>query len=163
MLLGANLGDPIQQFRSANLLIVSRIGPIIKQSDVYVSPSWGDVGIQPDYLNQAILVETSLEPTLVLEEILKIETELGRIRTVKWGARVIDIDILYIDDLIIDLPNLVVPHPLLQMRNFALLPMMDLNVNWVHPVLNLGVDQMIRLCSDTAKVVRLVDGSFKAN
>lgn len=152
LLLGANLGNPVEQFSRAKSLIARTVGHISKESSQYVSPFWGDAGVQPDYLNQAIEVTTTLEPLALLEEVLAIETRLGRTRVIKWGARLIDIDILFIDDLVINEPRLKVPHPLFQMRNFAMKPMMELVPDLLHPVWQLTVSKLLERSPDRSPV-----------
>jgi len=80
---------------------------------------------QPDYLNAAILVECTQEPAALLQALLSIEAELGRVRAERWGPRVIDLDVLWGPGLVVDEPALVVPHPRLTERDFALLPLLD--------------------------------------
>ena len=124
--LGGNLGDKIKNLRTA----IERIKKIpnvklLKISSFYETKAWG-VENQPDFLNAAIKISTTLEPLKLLDELQKIETELGRVRLEHWGARTIDIDILLIDDLKINYERLQVPHPFLFERDFVLVPLAEI-------------------------------------
>jgi len=119
--IGTNLGDRRKNLLDAAGLINLKVGPVIKHSKIYETAAWG-LTEQPDFYNQVLSVNTTLDVEEVLREVLEIETHLGRIREEKWGARVIDIDILYYNDLVINLSHLKIPHPFIQERNFVLIP-----------------------------------------
>jgi len=110
---------------SAIELINKQIGTIIKKSSIHKTKAWGKTD-QPDFLNMVIKIETKLDPQKLLKQCLSIENELGRIRKEKWGERIIDIDILYFNDLIINDENLKIPHPLIQEREFVLKPLNEI-------------------------------------
>lgn len=133
LLLGANLGEPYKQLESARHEIEIRMGTIERTSLIYRSQAWG-VADQPEFLNQVLYLTTHLSPGKVLQEIHKIETVLGRIRGQRWGARIIDIDILYFDQEIIHRADLEIPHPYIQERNFTLLPLCEIAPDYLHPV-----------------------------
>ena len=133
LLLGSNLGNRKEILEKAIELIAQKVGIIISQSKDYETKPWG-VTDQPDFLNLAIAVYTSQSPWEVLERTQSIENQLGRVRKEKWGARLIDIDILFYGDEIINESNLKVPHPLMQERDFALTPLAEIAPNFVHPV-----------------------------
>jgi 2-amino-4-hydroxy-6-hydroxymethyldihydropteridine diphosphokinase len=132
--LGSNLGDRKEILEKAIVLLSEKVGVVVKQSKDYETVPWG-VTDQPDFLNLAIEIHTLLKPLEVLEQTQSIENQLGRVRKEKWGARLIDIDILFYGNEIIDEPNLKIPHPLIQERDFVLTPMAEIAPNFVHPLL----------------------------
>ena len=134
LLLGSNLGNRKEILDKAIELIIQKIGIIISQSKDYETKPWG-VTDQPDFLNLAITIHTKLKPLEILEQTQAIENQLGRVRKEKWGARLIDIDLIFYGNEIIDEPNLKVPHPLMQERDFALIPLAEIAPDFVHPVL----------------------------
>jgi len=156
LLLGTNLGDRKANLTNACNKIRNRVGRITKFSKLYETSAWGKTD-QPNFLNQAILVETELLPHDLLKIILEIETEMGRTRAEKWEARTIDIDILLFNDAIINLPDLIIPHPHLHERNFALIPLMDIAAEVNHPVLNITIEELYFECSDPLDVFLLED------
>jgi 2-amino-4-hydroxy-6-hydroxymethyldihydropteridine diphosphokinase len=148
LLLGSNLGD-----RLANLSEAARQMGTIKSSPVYVTAAWGKSD-QPDFYNQAIEIETSLSPDDLLQKILEVEKAMGRERSEKWGPRVIDIDILFYNNEVIYKKNLVIPHPEIQNRRFALEPLAQIT-NLVHPVLRKTIEELLKDCKDPLAVTRL--------
>src|SRR5690606_7184686 len=134
--------------------IAETIGRIEAVSSMYETASWGRTG-QPDYINQLLIVKTELPPETILRRILSIEKELGRQRNEKWESRVIDIDILFYDNCIIKQPDLTVPHPLLHQRRFALEPLAELEPEWVHPVYNVNVKELLEKLTDNLPVKRI--------
>ena len=152
LLLGANLGERAQTLHRAADLIAERIGLIVRQSKLYETAPWG-ITDQPSFLNQVILVETALAPEAVLEQTQAIEHELGRVQDVKWGARIIDIDLLYYDQQIIDSDRLTVPHPYLHERRFTLVPLAEVAPDFMHPVLQKTSLELLAECADASEVV----------
>lgn len=152
LLLGANLGDREQQLLAAQRGIKEAIGPITRQSALYETDSWGTEEKQPDYLNQVVEVETGRSPEEVLKEINRIEANLGRVRKKKWDSRIIDIDILFYGDEIVDFPHLQIPHPYFQDRNFALVPMHELAPELMHPLFGKTVSQLLASSTDQLSV-----------
>lgn len=152
LLLGANLGDREQQMQAARDGIEASIGLIVKASELYETTSWGAEEEQPDYLNQVLLVETVQAPLQVLKESNTIEARLGRVRKKKWDARIIDIDILFYDHQIVDLPQLQIPHPYFQERNFALVPMNEIAPEYIHPILSKSVNELLHDSADPLSV-----------
>lgn len=146
--LGSNLGNRLQNLRDAAERLKS-FGRIIKCSDVYETSAWGGVE-QPDYLNACISIESEYEsPFEILNRIKRFERELGRVESVRWGARKIDIDILLIDDLILHSDLLDVPHIRIPERLFVLVPLRDiLPSEWVHPENKKSIDEMIKNLSE---------------
>lgn len=134
ILLGANIGDPWQQLAAARLEIEECIGSIELQSSIYESEAWG-VTDQPVFLNQVLAVSTAYSAMKCLDIALDIERDLGRVRLKKWGSRVIDIDLLYFNEEIINTERLKIPHPYIQERNFTLVPLVEISPQYLHPVL----------------------------
>ncbi len=158
LLLGANLGDCAGTFRRAATLVARRVGAVVAQSAHYQTAPWG-VTDQPAYLNQVLWVETHLSPLAVLAQTQAIEAELGRVRAEKWGARLIDVDLLFYDDLVLDSPTLTIPHPLLHERRFTLAPLSELNPDLWHPLLNQSVGTLLATCPDPGAVVKVLTTS----
>ncbi|MHB1652449.1 MAG: 2-amino-4-hydroxy-6-hydroxymethyldihydropteridine diphosphokinase [Desulfitobacteriaceae bacterium] len=123
--LGGNLGDRGHYLQSAIRMFENRVGEILAASQVYVSEPWGGVE-QPEFWNLALEVETTLEPLELLRVCQRIEQELGRERTVHWGPRTIDIDILLCDNVVSNIPELILPHPHLEERAFVLTPLREI-------------------------------------
>ncbi len=151
LLLGGNLGNREENLKSAIVFIESQAGTLIKRSSIYKTAAWG-IENQEDFLNQALLLETALVPHELLNVLLNIEKELGRIRDQKWGPRIIDIDILYIDDLVINDDDLKIPHPYLHERKFSLVPLEELSPDWIHPIFKKNISTLIAECKDQGKV-----------
>lgn len=151
LLMGSNLGIPNENLKAASKKIEDQIGKIVAYSSVYETSAWGKTD-QPNYLNQALQIETELTPQQVLQEIHAIEMAMGRLRIEKWEARLIDIDIIYFDDRIIQSENLIVPHPLLAQRRFALVPLVEISDQFVHPVFRKTNQQLLEECSDPLEV-----------
>ena len=148
LLLGSNLGKKEQILEKSIELIHKKIGVIASQSKYYETAAWGKTD-QPNFLNIAVCVHTSLLPLEVLEQTQAIENQLGRVRIEKWGARLIDIDIIFYDQEIIDIPHrLQVPHPLVQERIFALEPLAEIAGEYVHPVLKKTVEELLYILND---------------
>ena len=142
--LGSNLGNRLQNLREA-VKKLELLGHIRKCSKVYETPAWG-ITSQPAYLNACVLIETSnpQEPHEILTLIKNFESELGRVESYRWGPRKIDIDILLIDEIVYNAPDLVIPHENLHNRLFALVPLSEiLPQNWTHPLNHKTVGEMI--------------------
>jgi 2-amino-4-hydroxy-6-hydroxymethyldihydropteridine diphosphokinase len=145
--LGTNLGD-----RSANLqaavAALPRMLNIERISPIYETPPWGLIE-QPMFLNLVIEGRTSLDPRELLDGLKNLETELGRVAGPRWGPRKIDLDILFFDDLVIDLPGMTIPHPHLHERVFVLVPLVDIAPGLCHPVLHKTVSEILGLLDAT--------------
>ena len=144
LLLGGNIGDPASTFARAESLITQRMGNITARSRDHITEPWGFED-ERLFLNRAIQVQSELPPTEALHVLLRIETELGRARSNEPGytARNIDIDILFIEGRLLELPELLIPHPKVQDRRFALAPLADIAPLLVHPALGRNVMEML--------------------
>ncbi|MCZ2126180.1 MAG: 2-amino-4-hydroxy-6-hydroxymethyldihydropteridine diphosphokinase [Anaerolineales bacterium] len=139
--LGSNLGNRIANLKNA----ISNFPPqmeVKKKSPIYETPPWGYAD-QPAFLNQVVLVKTYLKADDLLAHLKRLESVLGREPSFENGPRLIDIDILFYDDLILDEPPLIVPHPRLHQRAFVLVPLHDLTPDLVHPVLNKPISELL--------------------
>src|SRR5690554_6008277 len=150
LLIGGNLGDREQLIQEA-LLLLSDLGKIEKQSSIYETEAWGE-GSKAGYLNQAVLIITDSPPTDFLRLTQEIENKLGRVRDKKWGDRTMDIDIIYVDDLVYQDENLIIPHPLIAERNFVLVPLVEILPDYIHPVFRISNRELLRRCKDERKV-----------
>ena len=151
LLIGTNLGEREKHLNTALQFIAEKTGTVLKISSIYATAAWG-IEEQPDFLNQAILISTDMAPNELLANILAIEQAMGRVREVKWGPRLIDIDILFYEELVIEDENLKIPHPYLPSRRFSLVPLAEITPNWTHPVLNKTVLQLLEDCPDKGEV-----------
>ena len=151
LLIGGNLGDRAAYLQLALKHIEALCGKITSSSSIYETAAWGNTN-QPAFYNQAIQLITPMAPEDLLEQLLAIELKMGRVRTQKYGPRTIDLDILMIDDKVLDTPNLSIPHPQLQHRRFALLPLTEIVPSLRHPVLDKSVSELLVNCTDTLDV-----------
>ena len=154
LLLGSNLGNRLDLLKQARNLIATRLGTITQHSGIYETAAWG-LENQQAFLNQVLAVETALIPEELLRQINNLEAELGRVRLERWGARVIDIDILYYDQLVLQTQRLTIPHPELQNRRFTLVPLAEIAPDYVHPALQKSNEQLLEQCSDKLPVTLL--------
>jgi 2-amino-4-hydroxy-6-hydroxymethyldihydropteridine diphosphokinase len=146
--IGSNQGSRLENIQNCIDLIHQNVGTVIEVSKLYETPAWG---FESDaFYNCALLLHTNSSAQKVLNQILKVEKELGRIRLNQEGyqSRIIDVDLIAFDNEIIDTEKLQVPHPLMQNRNFVLLPMQDLKLSWKHPILQKTIPELIALTPD---------------
>jgi 2-amino-4-hydroxy-6-hydroxymethyldihydropteridine diphosphokinase len=153
---GSNLGDRLENLRQARQHIEYEIGKIVKSSHIYITQAWG-VRDQPDFLNQALEVETALSPEELLEKIHTIEHKMGRVRSAHWSKRLIDIDILFYEQLIMNTKSLTLPHPFLHERNFVLAPMSEIAPDFQHPILQKTMVTMYKDSQDALDVKILTE------
>ena len=154
LLLGTNLGNRELFLREAITHIEQLVAPVTKTSAIYETQSWGKTD-QPDYLNQVITLQTNLTARDVLNKILDIELLMGRKREEKWGSRIIDIDILFYGDAVINEPGLIVPHPELHNRRFTLEPLAEIAPAFLHPALNKNILTLKNELKDSLIVKKL--------
>lgn len=143
--LGTNIGNRASNLKEA----ISSLAPQMEvkaKSSMYETPPWGYTE-QENFLNQVIKVKTYLEPLPLLKHIKRLEVALGRKATFKYGPRLIDIDILFYDQLVLETPLLAIPHPYVHERGFVLLPMMDIAPDLVHPVNGKSIREMMAACN----------------
>jgi deoxyguanosine kinase len=153
LLIGGNIGNRMKYLESAVEIIAQGTGKVIRTSSVYETEPFG-FSARKQFFNICVLVETELSPHKILEVILKVETSLGRKRvTEKLVSRTIDIDILFYDDVILNEPALIIPHPELHKRNFALIPMAELRSEFIHPVFGKTIARLLEESTDRHKVV----------
>ncbi len=146
--LGTNQGNRLLNIENCIQLIHQEVGTVIKISKLYETPSWG---FDSDaFYNCALVLHTYMSANKILSTILKIEKQLGRVRgdAAEYQSRIIDIDLIAFNEEIIDSEKLQVPHPLMQNRNFVLLPMLDLNLDWKHPVFNKKITELLEISTD---------------
>jgi 2-amino-4-hydroxy-6-hydroxymethyldihydropteridine diphosphokinase len=154
LLIGGNEGD-----RSAYLMETSRRMEtpdtrIIRRSSLYETAAWGKTD-QAAFLNQALILETSLDAPALMQKLLALEEEMGRVRTERYGSRTIDIDILFFNSDIIRLPWLTIPHPEVANRRFALVPMDEIAAGYIHPILRKTIHELLTQCPDKLDVKKL--------
>jgi 2-amino-4-hydroxy-6-hydroxymethyldihydropteridine diphosphokinase len=155
LLTGGNLGNRPLNLARAIDLITESCGKITTQSSVYETAAWGPVS-QPDYLNQVLELQTPLAPSDLMHQLLKIEKQLGRHREERYGARTIDIDILFFNNLTVDEEDLIIPHPRLYTRRFVLVPLNEIAPKLVHPILQLTVKELLKKCDDPLNVKKYI-------
>lgn len=145
--MGTNLGDRGAQLQQARQLLENEFDRPLRPSPIYETAAWG-ITDQPAFLNQVVEIQTTLGPFALLDLILDIEQRMGRIRMKKWGERLIDLDILLYDYLILRSDRLVIPHPYLTERRFVLAPLADIVPDRNVPVWEQTVSQLLTQCRD---------------
>jgi 2-amino-4-hydroxy-6-hydroxymethyldihydropteridine diphosphokinase len=139
--IGSNLGNREHNCRRAIELLGQRGVRVRKRSSLYETEPWG-VKDQPRFLNMVIEIETELNPQELLEVLKNAETEVGRQKTFTWGPRIIDLDILFYNDLIVNEDNLKIPHPFMHERDFVLRPLVEIAPELRHPLLKMSVREL---------------------
>jgi 2-amino-4-hydroxy-6-hydroxymethyldihydropteridine diphosphokinase len=139
--LGTNLGDRLANLRAAIKALPPEI-TVLTESHIYETPPWGYED-QPAFLNMVVKAETELEPEPLLKYLKQLEIELGREHNVRWGPRLIDLDILFYDNLVLDSPPLAIPHPRLHERAFVLVPLADVAPDLIHPLLQRSIRDLL--------------------
>lgn len=153
LLIGGNLGSREQNLSNA-ISLLNTVGNITATSSVYETAAWG-VENQPSFLNQALGLQTKLQPQQLMAQLLLIEQQLGRVRGQKFGPRLVDIDILLMDDVLLQCETLTIPHPSLHLRNFALTPLAEIAGNIIHPVFNKTITELLNECPDRLDVKKI--------
>ena len=139
------MGNRAENLKQAGLSLSPQM-KVKKKSRVYETPPWGYTE-QESFLNQALMVTTYLEPEPLLKHLKRLEVALGRKESFRYGPRLIDIDILFFDDIVMETPALTIPHPHMHERGFVLMPMMDIAPDLVHPITERSIREMIALCN----------------
>ena len=158
LLLGSNMGDRAANLRVAAKMLEAHEISVLRRSSLYETAAWG-IEEQAAFLNQVIEVRTRLSAEALLQKIMQIELDMGRKRIVKWGARLIDIDILYYGTEVHQSQRLTVPHPGIPDRRFTLIPLVELAADLPHPVTGLSQQQLLDRCKDSLEV-RLIEEPF---
>jgi 2-amino-4-hydroxy-6-hydroxymethyldihydropteridine diphosphokinase len=151
LLIGGNLGDRLAYLKAAREKIQQKGIKILRKSSVYETAAWG-ITDQPSFLNQVLEIETTESAIQLLEDLLSIEKSLGRVRAEKNGSRTIDIDILYFGNEIISLPGLNIPHQRIPIRKFVLIPLSELNPEYLDPKTEKTIAEMLKDCEDALTV-----------
>jgi len=152
--LGTNIGDRAENLKTA-LKLLSKSVHKVRLSSIYETAPWGNTEQAPFY-NQLILARTSYSPFHLLKICQEIENQMDRQKVEHWGPRIIDLDIIFYSNKIIFSPELTIPHPLMQERNFVLLPLSELKPAWIHPIYHKDIEQLRLDCKDTSEVNRLI-------
>jgi 2-amino-4-hydroxy-6-hydroxymethyldihydropteridine diphosphokinase len=151
LLIGGNLGDRMENLSKAKAAIAQHCGTITNASAIYETAAWG-LEAQPPFLNQALELQTFSKPHALLQCLLQVEKDLGRTRQEKYGPRLIDIDILLFDDVVVQIPDLKIPHPELQNRRFALTCLADIAGAVLHPLFQKPISVLLAECPDPLAV-----------
>ena len=163
--LGSNLGNRQENLENAMPFIDQELGEILGQSSVYETQAWlgpnsatlpKEVREQAPFLNITLKISVSTSSMEALNICMGIETKLGRVRKHKWGARRIDIDLIFYNDEIINSAKLILPHPWMQNRRFVLAPLAEMVPDWIHPVFKKTVLEILEDCQDEGRVEKLV-------
>ncbi|MEH2067564.1 MAG: 2-amino-4-hydroxy-6-hydroxymethyldihydropteridine diphosphokinase [Nostoc sp.] len=155
--LGSNLGDSQVILEAAIATLAQTPGIFLEaKSNWYKTKAVGPP--QPDYLNGCVTLQVEILPQELLENLLAIEQQFGRVRQERWGPRSLDLDLLLYDDLIVDTPNLQIPHPRMRDRAFVLVPLAEIASDWVEPISGCVIKELLEEvnCSD----VHLIDGQL---
>lgn len=156
ILLGGNQGNVIDTFNQVRNAFKKSDIKIIFESSIYRTQAWGMKG--NDFLNQALEIQSTKDPSELLEFLLELERKLGRFRTFSdtYESRGIDIDIIHAFEQVIHIENLIIPHPRLHLRKFALMPVLEITPDWVHPKFNKRCIDLVAECPDHSYVIKLL-------
>ena len=153
--LGSNVGNRSAQLNKA-IELLNKLGEVKTISSVYETAAWGNTN-QPSFLNLVLLMVTNDGAGNFMKKLLLLEEKMGRIRNQKWEARIIDIDILYFNNEIINEEELIIPHPHLQYRKFVLEPLAEIAPDFVHLVLKRNSVQLLNDCNDKLQVKKILN------
>ncbi|NJB82423.1 2-amino-4-hydroxy-6-hydroxymethyldihydropteridine diphosphokinase [Wenyingzhuangia aestuarii] len=152
--LGTNLGNKLENLNTA-IQQISNLGKVVLISSVYQTPPWGFKS--DDFYNIAINLQTELSPELLIDQLLAIETTLGRTRnslTEGYQARPLDIDIIFYNNQVINTQKLIVPHPRMQDRKFVLIPIIEIAPNFTHPALKTSLENLLETTDDASEITK---------
>ena len=155
ILLGSNLGDRLANLKQAIASIAS-FSSILQHSNIYQTAAWGNTN-QADFLNQAIEIQTHQSAENLMQALLAIESQMGRVRLQKWEPRIIDLDIIFYESAIHNSDFIQIPHPEMQKRAFVLKPLLDIIPNFEHPILKQTITQLWEKCPDQLEVGLFVE------
>jgi 2-amino-4-hydroxy-6-hydroxymethyldihydropteridine diphosphokinase len=155
IILGSNTGERPAVLQKALELISREAGEVILRSSVYETVPWG-FETKDLFLNQVVEIDSELQATELMSCLLKIETSMGRVRNHQgYQSRIIDLDILFYNDLVLSLPDLVLPHPRLHLRRFVLEPLNEIVPGLIHPVFRKSIQQLLNECKDPLAVEKI--------
>jgi 2-amino-4-hydroxy-6-hydroxymethyldihydropteridine diphosphokinase len=153
LLIGGNIGDRLANLKMAIDCIEQTCGSMLKFSAIYETEAWG-FKHQAAFLNQALLIDTSLNASQLMQALLAIEKKMGRIRDIPLGPRIIDIDIIYFNEEVVETALVSIPHPRLAERKFVLMPLVEIAPQYIHPVLNKNNALLLEECTDSSAVYK---------
>jgi len=148
--LGGNLGNTIEIFQNSMEILTKKVGKITQLSSLYQTAAWGPIP-QNDFINQVIEVETKLSAPELMDILLEIELQQGRVRQERWGPRTLDLDIIFFGEQLISRENLEIPHPRMTDRKFVLVPMTEINPSFVHPKIQKTMEKLLLECKDESE------------
>lgn len=151
LLLGSNMGERHTNIKNASISIEHELGKIVQSSSVYETEPWGNTQ-QQHFLNQVIIISSDLTSEELMKKIISIEEKSGRIRKIKWEPRIVDIDVLFFNSETISTKILTVPHPGLHLRKFALIPLVELIPEFIHPILKKSMTELLHHLKDPLEV-----------
>lgn len=154
LITGTNLGNRQDNLKRAIVEIEKKIGSVASCSSVYETEPWG-LNNQPSFYNQALSIDTALDVWSLLASTLAIEESMGRVRAERYGTRIIDIDILFFENMVINSEKLTIPHPRIRERNFVLAPLAEIAPNLVHPVLHQTIQELWKASDDRLGVKKI--------
>jgi len=149
--LGSNIGDRRDILVRTRHALEQELGPVLAASKIYETAAWGKID-QSDFLNQVIILGCKMTQYQVLRAILRTEAKLGRVRQDKWGARSIDVDLLFYGELVYESSDLTIPHPFISQRRFILAPLAEIAPDFIHPTLNISMRSLLQKCEDQSAI-----------
>jgi len=152
--LGTNVAPKEAYLSEVKIAIEEEVGPIVRASSLYETAAWGKTD-QSDFMNQVIEIRSQLSPIELLDTVLAIEKKMGRVRVEKWAERIIDIDLLFYGQEMIQAPRLIVPHPFISVRNFVLAPLVEIAPDFIHPLAQQSISVLYQACPDQLGVRRI--------